>query len=277
MLSSCPGRWPSSSSFPDVTLWLGTCISWVLLLGETLQTLHEQLAFAILSLCVFCSSVRVPGPSLSCSSAAYLFKPWVSCWKPGTSQSLTYGSQCCVAGMSAFDRSRQGNCLDLHILLTISVLLLRASPPPLHLGDQRAPRHPSPPSCLSFSSAFPFLPPHQLARCAAPRHKQLAAGLPPHVPLAQLQPLSACETAGWCLLHVPPFHPPWLLFPFPHQPGHQPLPLGHPKTSVAEAKARRCLFIPNLRKRGCETAFLHLSCPILLPAKWDDDDIVGLG
>lgn len=84
-----------------LTLWLDISISGVFLLGETLQTLHEQLAFARFSLCFLLQSEDT-GLLL-----AAVFPPasprhghW---WKMGTSWSLTYD---CGAVRAAFDRSR---------------------------------------------------------------------------------------------------------------------------------------------------------------------------
>lgn len=91
---------------------------------------------------------------------------------------------------------------------------------------------PSPPSGRSLYPAFIFSHPT----------------LPPHVPPEQRQPLHPSRIPS-----TSPSRSSWLPFPFP-------LLLGHPKTLVAKAKARRRLFIPRL----WEATFLPLSGPIPL-------------
>lgn len=83
--SSCLGRWPASSSFPDVTGNLDFLSS---SLGQDIVSLPWAVGFFQILSVFFSTSETVPG------SLCYLFfKSWASWWKLGMSMSLTYHSK----------------------------------------------------------------------------------------------------------------------------------------------------------------------------------------
>lgn len=149
-------------------------------------------------------------------------KSWGNWWKQSTSQPSTHSSQPRALLTSTHTSSAPCSCKFPASFPSII--------PPQRPESTLVPISSEWPLSLLWFP-LPFLSPYQLAWC-----KQPAAGPPPIIPPAQMQLLRACKTAAWCLLHNPPFHPPWPPSLFPHQPGCPPFSWASPKVWCPKPK-----------------------------------------
>lgn len=199
--------WVGDQTHLLILMWLVIWIYWVFFWVQTLPAFLEQMAFSRFYLCASGSSKMVP------SSLCPVFFQVMG--KLMETEHISAFNPRLLAKGVAHTSSAPCSCKFPASFPSII--------PPQRPESTLVPISSEWPLSLLWFP-LPFLSPYQLAWC-----KQPAAGPPPIIPPAQMQLLRACKTAAWCLLHNPPFHPPWPPSLFPHQPGCPPFSWASPK------------------------------------------------